>query len=254
MQARHANEGAVQRFHARLAMPPRLSHQLLDGPAHFNRRGCVRHGLSEADRDGIGNAARPFPAEAAFLKAENAAPNTIERDRDNGRVDVLHNALESTAKRKHLADARDLALGKDANDFAVFNRLAGFAQRLNHLAWPQLGGDRNHSHGAGERLDPGLLVEGLVHHETDFPASRGEQQEGIDLRKMIADQQRATCFGNMFAALDANAVKSVREKPEQGAQRPARKRQLFARHGFYRDTCFRPRHELTRSDANFLFL
>ena len=44
---------------------------------------------------------------------------------------------------QHLADARDLAFGKNADDFAVAQRFGCFAQRMNHFARTLVRRDRD---------------------------------------------------------------------------------------------------------------
>ena len=150
-------------------MTPRLDHKFLHRLAHFKWRRRVRHGPAVIHRHRIRNAARHFPEEPAFLEAEDAAPHAIERHRNDRRLHVLHNPLEPAPERQRVADARDLALGENADDFAVFNGLAGLLQSMNHLARAQLGRNRNRFQNARERFDPRQVVNPFEHDEPDVP-------------------------------------------------------------------------------------
>ena len=102
--------------------------------ADFEAVECWRHGLAEADGDGIRNAARHLPEKASALEAEDAAPDAVEIDGNDGRIDAFHDAFEAAAEGEQLAGARDLAFGEDADDLAVSDGVAGRAQRVNHFA------------------------------------------------------------------------------------------------------------------------
>src|SRR5947209_2934693 len=98
----------------------------------------MRQSFAEVRRNRIWNSPRPLPNEALSFETEYASPDAIQRNRNNRRVHLLHDSLEPTPKRKHLANPRDLAFGKDANYLPVPDGFARRSQRLNHLAWPLL--------------------------------------------------------------------------------------------------------------------
>ncbi len=127
MAAGRPHKRAVQRFHVRLPMLPGFRHEFLHALPHLERGRRMRQRLPEVHRDAIGNLARHLPDEAPLLETENAAPHAIQRHRDDRRFHVLHDALEAAPEGQHLPDARDLALGKDADHFAVPDGLAGRA-------------------------------------------------------------------------------------------------------------------------------
>ena len=143
------------------------------GLQHLNRapnlegRRRGRHRLAKTHRDGIGNRARQFPDEPPALEAEDTAPHTVEVYGNDRRVHALHDALHAAAERQQLADARDLSLGKDADDFAILDRIGGFAQGLEHFARPKLGGNRNGANHFRKRLYIGKIVNALEHQEAD---------------------------------------------------------------------------------------
>src|SRR6185437_3729492 len=126
--ARGANEGAVEREHVRLAAREGVGVEFLHRGANLNGGGGGRHGLAEADGDPIGDAPRQLPEKAAALKAEDATPYTVEVDRDDGRVDAFHDALEPATEGQQLACAGDLAFREDADDLAIAQRVAGGLQ------------------------------------------------------------------------------------------------------------------------------
>src|SRR5208283_340313 len=101
---------------------------------HFEWRRRVRQGLPEVHGYVTGNPVRQLPEEAPFFEAEDAAPDAVQGDGDDRRFHVFHDALEAAAKGEEVADARDLALGEDADDFAILDGFAGRAQGLEHFA------------------------------------------------------------------------------------------------------------------------
>src|SRR5262245_32157358 len=170
-----SDESPLQRLHSRFATGPCLCHQFLDRLAYFEWRGIVRHRLPEIDRHWIRNAAWNLPDESPLFETEDAAPHAIQSHRNNRRLDILHDSFESPTKRKHLANTRDLALGKYADNLAVPDRIAGFPQRLDHLARPLLRGNRNHAEYLRQRFDPRHFIAGLIHHEANLPVGRSEE-------------------------------------------------------------------------------
>ena len=103
-----------------------------------------------------------FPDVAAALEAENAPPDSIEMDRNDGRIDALHDALVASPEGEKLSDARHLPFGKNANHLTVANRVACRSQGADHVAWPLLGRNRNGASCPGEQADQGPVVETFV--------------------------------------------------------------------------------------------
>ena len=223
MAAGRPHERAVQRFHVRFAMLPRLGHEFLHALPHLERRRRMRQRLAEVHRHAIGNPARQLPEEAPLLEAEDAAPHAVQRHGDDRRLHVLHDALEAAPERQQVADARDLAFGEDADHFAVLDGLAGRAQRLEHLARAQLGGNGNGAQDAGKGLYPGLLVNALVHDEAHVPVGGGQQQQRVHQREVVADEERAAFGGDVVPAIHPDAIDRVREQPQTrtAARNPA---------------------------------
>src|SRR5580692_7785711 len=168
---RRAYQRARQGKHAALVVAIRFALQFLHCFSNFERGGCRRHGLAEAYRHGVRNLARHLPNEAPALVTEDAAPHA---------VDILHDAFHAAAEGKQLADARDLSFGKDADDFTVAYRVASFAQRVNHVTWTKLRGNRNCANQFGEGLDVRLFVDVLEDEEADRTVNGGEEQQRIN--------------------------------------------------------------------------
>src|SRR6267142_64666 len=115
----------MQRFHSRLPFPPRLNHQFLDGLSHFERSRRGRQRLAEVYSHRIWNLPWEFPKKTALFETENAAPDTIQRNRNDGRIDVLHDSLKAALKWERKTDPGDLAFRKDAYDITILYCLAG---------------------------------------------------------------------------------------------------------------------------------
>ena len=218
MAAGGVHPRAVQRPHVRFAMLPRLDHQLLHPLPHLDGRGGMRQRLAEVQRDTIGKPARHLPEEPAPFEAEDAAPHAVQGHGDDRRLDVLHDALETAAERQHVADARDLAFGEDADDFAVLDGLAGGAQGVEHFARAQLGGNGDDAQDAGKGLYPRQIVDAFVDDEAHMPVGRGEQQHRVHEREVVADKERAAFGGDVVPALHADAIDGMREHPQHETQ------------------------------------
>mgnify|MGYP007056984869 CR=1 FL=1 len=178
------------------------------------------HWFAVDNRHRIRNASRQFPDEAFLLEAENAAPDPVQADRDDRRLEALHDPFETAPEGQHLPDAGDLALGKNADHLAVANGLGGRPQGGDHLPRANLGGNRNGLHQAGQPSHQRLLVETLVDHEADRPVRRRLQQQGVDQGQVITDKKRPALLRNMLPSLDPDPVKGAghypEDKPQQG--------------------------------------
>src|SRR3984885_7561154 len=131
-----------QRFPKRLQPSPpvlkRVALQILHRLSHFEHRRRRSQRLAEAHRNRIRKSSRQLPQKSPFLETKDAAPNSIEAHRHNRRVHALHHPLKSPPEREQIPDARNLPLGKNANNLAAANRLARLMQRGHQLARPLL--------------------------------------------------------------------------------------------------------------------
>ena len=216
--AGRAHKRAVERSHVRFPVLPGFGHQFLHALPHLEGRRRVRQRLAEVHGHTIGNPARQLPEEAPLLEAEDAAPHAVQGHGDDRRLHVLHDALEPAAEGQQMADARDLALGEDADDLAVLDGLAGGAQGLEHFARAQFGGNGNGAQDAGKGLYPGQLVDAFVDDEAHLPVGGGQEQQRVHEREVVADEERAAFGGDIVPAIHADAIKRMREHPQHEPQ------------------------------------
>ncbi len=218
MAARSLHERAMQRPHVALAKVIRLRAEFLHRLPHFLRSGRCRHRLSERHGHGIRNPARQLPQKSPALETENRTPHPSQIHRDDRHVQALYDSLHSATKRKHLADARHLAFGENANNFSILESLGRGAQRLNHLPRTKLRRDRNHAHDLGERLHQPVIVGTLEHEESNRTVDGGDQQNRVHHRNVIRYQQCTALGGNIFAPLQMHSIKCVGREPQQQPQ------------------------------------
>ena len=179
MLARHGNQVAMQRLHLLATQGPRGDLQLLHRFAHGKRRGgggqrCTKtHG--DRMRQTRGDEMDEFSAPITHRSAQHA----IKRDGNDGRVHVFHDVLDAAPERQKLADARNLALGKDADDFAIADGIARFFQRVEQFAWPLFGRDRNGFPDFGEWFHPPFFVDALEHQKADWPVGGGDEKHRV---------------------------------------------------------------------------
>ena len=216
--ARGIDERAVERAHASLAVLVGFGVQLLHRLANLEGRGRCGKRLAETYRDGVGDAPGKFPEEAPPFKTEDAAPHAVKIDGNNRRVQTLHDALETAAKGKQVTDTRDLSFGENANHFAGLDGFGGLAERTQHLARAQLGGDGDDAENLRKGLDERMIVDALEHEEANGPVGGSDEQAGVHERHVIRDEERTTALGDVVAAFDVNAIDGMREHPQEQAQ------------------------------------
>src|SRR5580704_16441116 len=119
MAPRRIEECPRQRPHLRLAPLEGFRSEVLHGLARFLCRRRGRQWRAKRYAHGIRQVARQFPEEAAARKTENGAPHAVEVHWDDWNVDALNDAFHAAAERHHLADARHLPLGENADQLAV---------------------------------------------------------------------------------------------------------------------------------------
>src|SRR5262245_34485223 len=93
-------------------------------------------GLAEPDGNAASARAGPFAEELPAGEAEATAPQLVEIDRYDRRVGALGDMQDAGFERLQLAAARDVALGKDADDLAGVQRVAGRVQSRAHGLGP----------------------------------------------------------------------------------------------------------------------
>ena len=105
-------------------------------------RSVRRQRRAERDGHGIGETFRHFPEEAATVEAEDAAPHTVEVNRDDRRRPSLHDAFEPPSERQQRSGARDLAFGKNADQLSLVEGGTGFTERTQDDPQASMGGNR----------------------------------------------------------------------------------------------------------------
>src|SRR5262249_56633356 len=99
----------------------------LDRLANRERIGGGRQRFAEVHVPLVRKPLRPFPEELPALIAEDASPDVIGVNRDDGNRTALNDLLETALERQQEAGPRDAAFCEDADDLAAGQRLAGRA-------------------------------------------------------------------------------------------------------------------------------
>ena len=161
--------GFMVRLRCAQASAPKFLHRL----AHLHRRGVVRQCRAVAHRHAVRDAPWQLEEKPAARVTEDAAPHAVEVDRNDRRIDVLHDFFVAAPERQHLPRARDLSLGKNADHLAVANRLAGDLERLDQVTRPRLGGDRDAPHDPRKGSQHLLFHVPRIHDEANRPVGGG---------------------------------------------------------------------------------
>ena len=126
--------------------------------------------------------------------------------------DLLHAALEG----QHVAGTADGAFGEDADDVAGGELAARGADGFHGVAG-SAGAHRNRVGAAQEPVEGLHLVDRLPHHEADEALHASADQQAVDVRHMVGDEQRGSAERHVFLAVDADAEDAVGEQPEHEA-------------------------------------
>ena len=86
--------------------------------------------MPERDGHGIGKLFRHFPEEAATIEAEDAAPDTIEMDRNDRSRPSFHDPFESTPEGQQRSRTGNLAFREDADKFSLVDGRARHREGL----------------------------------------------------------------------------------------------------------------------------
>ena len=214
MALRGAHEARVQRIERTEAEPHHLGAELLNRLTRGRRFHGRRQRLAERDGDGIGQPLGQLPEEAALAEAEDAAPQAIEMDRNHRHVEAVDDALEAAFEGEQAAGAADRAFREDADDVAVLQLFACALERFDHFL-PIAAGDGDRFHQAHQRVEHRHLVIRPVDHEPDESLHAGADQQAVDVRHVIAHEQRRAAERHVFLADDADAVERVGEHPQR---------------------------------------
>src|SRR5262245_27219316 len=113
------DEFSVQRTATGFAQTPGLLSESANRVAEFVCRRVRWQGCAEGHRQWVGNALGPFCEKPTPLKAEDAAPYTIQVCGNDRYISPLHNPLEAAPERQQRASAGNLSFGEDADDLSV---------------------------------------------------------------------------------------------------------------------------------------
>ena len=147
-------------------------------------------GAPNATVTGYGNRAGHFQKKRAALEAEDAAPDAIEVDRHDRHVEAVDDPLEAALERQQVAGAADRAFREDADDVAVLQLLRARARsRATASRPPPTGIALQHLQ---QRVHRPVLVVRLVDEEADEPLDARADQRAVDVREVVADEQRGS--------------------------------------------------------------
>src|ERR1700687_202192 len=94
---------------------------------------------------------------------------------------------------------------------------------MNHLAWPLIRSDGDHTEDLCERLYQRMFIGALEHQESDGTIERSDKQHGVGHGDVVWSQKRATTRGYVLASLDVQAIQRVCGDPKQQTQQGIRK-------------------------------
>src|SRR5262249_25543210 len=125
---------------------------------------------------------------------------------DNLYLPSLHDPFESSTEGQHRASPGNFSFREEADDLSVVERLHRATERADDetdIAWRC---DRDDLHGGHDRCEQGMCGIGGIHYESYGPIDAGHEQEAIDERHMVRDEQCPTGLRHMLLADDAKAI------------------------------------------------
>ena len=112
---------------------PSVRVQILHRLPDRERGGSGWQRVAKTDRDRVREIPGDFLEEPAFFKTKNTSPDAVEADRDDRRVEALHDPFKAAPEREELTNPRDLSFSENNDHFTIADRLARDVERLDHL-------------------------------------------------------------------------------------------------------------------------
>ena len=180
---------------------------------------------AEMDRHRIRQPLGPFPEELVPFEAENAAPQAFQIDRNDRGVGAFQDFHHARLEGLHLAGAGEAPFGKDADQLAVVQGLAGRPQGGDDLL--RLGRvDRNRAEQFASHLIQRRCFDvRRPGDHADRPRAGEHQQDAIDPGDVVRHEQAPALARQVLAAKDPHAIDRQAQQPDQEADRRLRDQQ-----------------------------
>ncbi len=136
--------------------------------------------------------------------------------RNDGHVQPFDNPLHAALERKQIAGARDGAFSENADHVSALKFRPRRTDRSDHVARPRRP-HRNRFREPEKPVQGFQFVVRLPHHEADEALDAGADQEPVQMRYVIRNQQRRSAERHVFLAADADVEDRVRSQPQQEA-------------------------------------
>src|SRR5215475_9913511 len=150
------------------------------------------------------------------LPTEEAAPEAAQGHRHDRHWRFFEDALDAGAEGLDVAGGRQPALGKDADELTVAQRLRDLGERaFHHLRILLARGDRDRAAGAEDEAEHRQLEEVVVHHESDWSATRRHDDDRVDEAHVVAYDHRRPFLRDVLEARLVDAVHRVDEQPRE---------------------------------------
>ena len=173
------------------------------------------HGLTHRDGEGVRDFARKLGKEAAAVVGEDAAPQSVHVDGDDGGVGAAGYHFHASADGREAAAAGELSLREDADEVAFLNSLRG-AQ--DGFAWVFTGdgqGVEDFQHPAEHTH----AHEFLCHDETHGARADHGEEEGIRKGNVVHNEQGAASLRNAINVHIAGAVEEAQHPDAEHADK-----------------------------------
>ena len=147
------------------------------------------------------------------MEAEDAAPHAIEMHGNYRHIQSLDDLFQAALKRQQVAGPADRTFGEDADHVA----LSQFLARIPNGSCDFAHGPAADRHGFGQTKEPVERLHFVIrapHHEADEALDRRANQEPVDVRHMVGNQQRRAARRHVLRSHDPDLVQRVRRHPQ----------------------------------------
>src|SRR5262249_41996894 len=150
------------------------------------------------------------------LIARERLVRPVDVHRDDGDTEALGEDGRAVAERFHLAVARDAALGEDADEAAALEDLGDAARRAHHAP---AAAHRDRAEPAQDPSYLGLRIELARHEPADRPSTPRADEERVEERGVVRQNDRGTTIREVRAPDDPQAEAQRQDRREEDAKR-----------------------------------
>ncbi len=163
------------------------------------------HGFTDGNGELVGELVREFGKETTAIVGENAAPETVHVDRDDGGFGAFGDEFHAATDGGEAAGAGELTFREDADEVAVGDTVGGVANGFARI----LDGNRYRVKNLEDRTDETGHSKLFFDDETDWAGADHREEEGIGKGDVVADEEGTATLRDALRVQDAGAIEKT---------------------------------------------